>query len=121
MLAGAAAVAAAAALEQALAAKTREVAQIRVGDEDDIAAAAAVTAIRAAFRDIFFPAEAQRAVAAAARLHVNAGAVVEHRPYSVTDEASLAMPFKRSRGFAGRPLTPIAGITGVRKVAEDRN
>src|SRR5437588_756189 len=48
VLAGAAAVAAAATLEQALAAKAREIAQIRVGDEHDVAAAAAVAAVGAA-------------------------------------------------------------------------
>ncbi len=85
VLAGAAAVAAAAALERAFAAKAREVAQIRVGDEHDVAAAAAVTAVGAAFRDVLLAPEAQRAVTAAPRLHVNAGAVAEHRLYSVTD------------------------------------
>src|SRR5207244_10562619 len=49
VLAGAAAVAAAAALERALAAKAREVSQIRVGDEHDVAAAAAVTPAGPAF------------------------------------------------------------------------
>ena len=56
-----------------------EVAQLRIGDEDDVAAAAAVAAVRPALRDVLLPAEAQSAVAAAACLDANLGSVVEHR------------------------------------------
>src|SRR5881227_1772528 len=121
MLTRAAAVAAPPALERPFASKARKVAQIRIGNEEDVSATTTVAPVGAAFRNVLLAPKAQRAVAAAPRLHMNAGAVAEHRPYSVTDEASLAMPFKRSRGFAGRPLAPIAGVTGSRNVAEDRN
>src|SRR5262249_62399142 len=78
VLAGAAASPPAPALELALAAEARQVAQVRFCDKDDVAAAAAVPAAGAAFRDVLLAPKAQRAVAAAPRLHVNAGAVVEH-------------------------------------------
>jgi hypothetical protein len=52
-----------------------EVAEIRIADEDDVAAGTAVAAVRAALGDVLLPAEAQRTVAAAPRLHVDAGAV----------------------------------------------
>src|SRR5436190_10185380 len=78
VLSGPTAPAAAPAFERALSAEAREIPQVGVRGENDVAATAAVTAVGAALRDIFFPAEAQRAVAAAPRLHVNAGTVVEH-------------------------------------------
>jgi hypothetical protein len=71
-------VATTAALEPALAAEAREVAQILVGDKHDIAATTAVAAVGAAFRDVFLAPEAQRAVAPTPRLHLNAGAVAKH-------------------------------------------
>ena len=66
------------ALNTVFAAERREVAQIRVGDEHDVAAAAAVAAVRAALRHVLLAPEAEAAVAAAARLHLDAGAIVEH-------------------------------------------
>jgi len=73
-----AAVAAAAPFEPALAPEPREVAQVLVGRQHDVATLAAVAAVGPALRDVLLAAEAQRAVAAAPRLHVNAGAVAEH-------------------------------------------
>jgi hypothetical protein len=60
------------------ASKRREIAQIGIRDEDDVAAAAAVTAVGTALRDMLLTPEVEAAVAAAPRLHVNAGAVVKH-------------------------------------------
>ena len=55
-----------------------EVAEIGVGDEHDVAAAAAVAAVGPALRHVLLAPEAQAAVAAAARQHLDAGAIVEH-------------------------------------------
>ena len=78
VLARAAAVAAAPRVEDRLRAEGREIAQIGVGDEDDVAAAAAVAPVRPALRHELLAAEAEAAVAAAARLDANADAIVEH-------------------------------------------
>ena len=73
------AVAAAAACEAALALEERKVAKIGIGDEDDIAAVAAVAAVGAAPGHVLLTPEAERAVAAAAPTHLDAGPVVEHK------------------------------------------
>ena len=78
VLARAAAVAAALRVEDRLGAERREVAQVRVGDDDDVAAAAAVAAVRPAFGHELLAAEAEAAVTAAARLDADACAIVEH-------------------------------------------
>ena len=78
VLARAAAVAAALRVEDRLGAEGREVAQVGVGDEDDVAAAAAVAAVRAALRHELLAPEAEAAVAAATRLDADADAIVEH-------------------------------------------
>src|SRR5437763_1288960 len=57
----------------------REVAPARVGDEHDVAAAAAVAAVGPALGDELLAAEMDRAVAAAAGDHGQSGAIVEHR------------------------------------------
>ncbi len=71
-------VTAAAAFEPALALEEREVAAVGIGDEDDVAAIAAVTAVGTALRHVLLAPEAERAVAAAAASHLDAGAIVEH-------------------------------------------
>ena len=67
-------------LEPPLRAERREVAQVRVRDEDDVSARAAVAAVGTTLRDVLLTPKVQAAVAAATRLHVDAGAVVEHEP-----------------------------------------
>src|SRR5207237_4999401 len=54
-----------------------EVAQLRIGDEDDVAAAAAVAAVRPALRDVLLAPEVDRPVTAAPRDDVNARLVVK--------------------------------------------
>src|SRR5581483_10064266 len=78
VLAGAAPGLAAGGAEDALRPEAGEVAEVAVGDEDDVAAAAAVAAVGTALRHELLAAEAQSAVAAAARLHLDSRAVVEH-------------------------------------------
>jgi len=55
-----------------------ERADTRVGDQHDVAAAAAVAAVRAAPRPVLLPVEGGHAVAAAAGGHLNGGLVDEH-------------------------------------------
>ena len=61
-------------------AKRRQVAQIRIGDEDDVASRAAVAAVRTAARHVLLAPEAERAVSTTPGDRDDAGAVVEHRP-----------------------------------------
>ena len=65
--------------EPLLAREARQVAPARIGHGDDVAPAAAVAAVRPALRDMLLTAEAEPAVAAAARLDADLGSVVEHR------------------------------------------
>ena len=65
-------------LEAGAAVEEAEVAQVRVGHEDDVAAVAAVAAVGAALRHELLAAEAERAVAAAAAPDADPRAVVEH-------------------------------------------
>ena len=74
----AAAGAALAGAEPLVRADAGEVAAARVGDEDDVAAPAAVTAVGAAFRDVLLAPEVDRAVAAAAGDHRQPRSIVEH-------------------------------------------
>ena len=74
----AAPVPAAAGLHALIRPERREVTQILLGDEHDVAAGAAVAAVRTAFRDVLLAAKREAAVAAPPRLHVDAGAIVEH-------------------------------------------
>ena len=68
---------AAAGLELRLRPERRQVAEILVRDEHDVAAAAAVAAVGPALRHVLLAPEAQASVAAAARQHLDAGAIVE--------------------------------------------
>jgi hypothetical protein len=78
VLTGAASMTSSTTREQAPGPEAREVAQIGVGEKDDVASVAAVAAVGPSLRNVLLPPEAQRAVAPAARPHCNAGAVVEH-------------------------------------------
>jgi hypothetical protein len=61
------------------AAKRRQVAERRVGDHDDVAAAATVATVRPAFRHELLAPERERAVTAAAAGDVEVCAVAERR------------------------------------------
>jgi len=74
----AAPVAAAAGLHALIRPERREVTQILLGEENDIAAGTPVAAIRTAFRNVLLAAKREAAVATPPRLHVDAGAIVEH-------------------------------------------
>ena len=78
MLVRAPAVTPATAHEAALALEEGKIAQVVVGDQDDVTAVPAVTAVRAALRNVLLAPEAERAVAAATPAHLDAGAVEEH-------------------------------------------
>src|SRR5262249_43555971 len=80
--------------EQLTALGRRQVAQLGVRDEGDVAAATAVAAVRPALRHVRLAAKAQRAVTAATRLDADARAVVEHgapRATSVADRDEAAV------------------------------
>src|SRR5439155_18044427 len=97
-----------------------------VGDEHDVAAAAAVTAVRPASRDELLPTEVDRPVAAATRNHVQLGAIVKHRG-SRCQAPPKAVP-GTALGLAGRAVddgdkTPLAaGAKGHHAITrrEDR-
>ena len=80
MLARAAARLAAAGPELRLRAEEGEVAEAVIGLEDDVAAAAPVAAVGPTLRHVLLAPEAQASVAAAARQHLDAGAIVEQEP-----------------------------------------
>ena len=65
-------------LEAALAREEREVAQVWVHRDDDVAALAPVTTVRTALRHVLLPPEAETAVASATATHFDARPVVEH-------------------------------------------
>ena len=71
---------AAAGLHLLVRAEAGEIAPLRIRDEDDVAAVAAVTAVRAALRHELLTAKVDGTVAAAAGDHGQAGAIVEHAP-----------------------------------------
>src|SRR5205814_755981 len=93
---GASARAALARLEALFRPEAREVPQVWVGHEHDVAAGAAVTAVRAALGNVLLAPEAERAVAAAPRLHVDAGAIREHVPESASCRRSRSSGGYRS-------------------------
>ena len=72
------AVSAARSAEVTLSAEVREVAQVSIRLEDDVATVPPVTAVRPALRHVLLTAEADCTVAAAARLDVDACAIREH-------------------------------------------
>jgi hypothetical protein len=65
-------------LEALLRAKRRQIPQVRVRHQDDVAARPAVTAVRSAPRHVLLTTEVQAAVTAAAGLNVNLRPVLEH-------------------------------------------
>ena len=79
VLAGALAVGAALGLEVRGEAKLGQVAQVGIGHQFDVSAVAAVAAVRAAAGHELLAAEADAAIAAAAALHEDGGAIGEHR------------------------------------------
>src|SRR5207302_11144306 len=98
--------------------KRREVAQVGIGNQDDVAAGAAVASVRAALRDMLLAAEVQAAVAAATRLHADAGAVVEHACLVAGavdfDEAALAALTERDRSGASGEDRVVTADAGTR-------
>src|SRR5262249_43773400 len=82
----------------------RQVAEVRVRDEDDVAAGPAVAAVRPALRHVLLAAEADRAVSPASGLHLDARPVVEHavrRAQSVT-EMNRRSPLVRNETVPSR-------------------
>jgi hypothetical protein len=65
-------------LEPLLRAKRGQIPQVRVRNQDDVAARPAVTAVRSAPRHMLFTTEVQAAVTAASGLNVNLRSVLEH-------------------------------------------
>ncbi len=65
-------------LEAGASVEEPEIAEVRVGYEDDVAAVAAVAAVGPALGNELLTPEAERAVAAAPALHADPRAVVEH-------------------------------------------
>src|SRR5581483_6734076 len=91
--------------DQPPALQRREVAQRRVGDQHDVAAAAAVAAVGAALGHVLLAAEAEAAVAALPGLDANPGPVAEHgalRGLDDRDETALAARPERDRPLAHR-------------------
>jgi hypothetical protein len=78
VLAGAPAGLTAARLERRLCPEGGEVAESRIRDQHDVAAAAAVPAVRATLRDVLLPPEAQASIAAAPGEDMDACVVCEH-------------------------------------------
>ncbi len=75
----------------ALRAKRTEVAKPRIGDENDVAAPAAVAAVRPSLRHVLLAPETEAAVAAAAGSNVDARAVVEQSPSPPVTETSSSL------------------------------
>jgi len=67
-------------LEPAATLKARQVAEIRIGYENDISAGTSVAAVGPALRHVLLAPEAHRAVPAAPGLDPDARAIVEHSP-----------------------------------------
>src|SRR5205085_10533951 len=114
----------AAGLERLARAERREVAEIRVGDEHDVAAGAPVTAVGPPFRHVLLAPEVQAAVAAATRLNADAGAVMEHRSLLGGvdfDEALLAALAERDRAGSRREDRVVAADAGSRTGTELRS
>ncbi len=65
-------------LEVAPSSKRRQIAKVWVCDQDDVAARATVPTIGPTLGHVLLTAEVEAAVAAATRLHLDAGAVLEH-------------------------------------------
>ena len=78
MLQGSAPAPAPAGLDVLVRTERREVAEIGVGEQHDVAAGPAVSAVRSTLGHVLLATEREAAVAAPPRLHVDAGTVVEH-------------------------------------------
>ena len=91
------AVTAALALEVHLVAKVREVAELARGDDDDVAAGPAVTAVGPAFGHVLLAAKADRASSAAAAVHVDEGVIAQHDGSGLERPDARSTPRVRSR------------------------
>jgi hypothetical protein len=65
--------------EDARAAEEGKVAQVGIGEQQDVAAVAAVAAVRAALGNVLLAPEAERAVPAASAADLDPRPIVEHR------------------------------------------
>jgi hypothetical protein len=110
--------------EAAFRAERGQVAEVGSRNEDDIPAGPAVTAVRPTFRNVLLPAEVQAAVAAATRLHVDAGAVVKHprlvRGAVDFDESALAALLEGDRTGARGEDRVVAANAGACARTEPR-
>jgi len=62
--------------------KRRQITEVAISDEHDVAARTTVAAVRPSLRDVLLPTERETAVTAAARLNVESDAIVEHQRIS---------------------------------------
>src|SRR5262245_9871481 len=90
-------------------AKRREIAEVGVCHQDDVAARPAVTAVRPALRHVLLAPQVDAAVAAAPRLHLDAGAVLEH-----VDLLGLTVDFDEAA------FTALSERHGAGTLCEDR-
>jgi hypothetical protein len=94
-------------LEPLLRPERRQVAQVGVCDQHDVAAGPAVAAVRPALGHVLLAPKAERSVPASPGLHVNAGPVVEHASVRDGDEAAIA------RGIACDAVWKVARLRRV--------
>jgi hypothetical protein len=92
-------VAAAWSAEPFLPLESREIAQIRIGDQRHVPAAATIPAVGSAARDVLLPAKAEPAVAAAAGLDVDARSIVEHGGASLEQPRNTLLRTHSRRGI----------------------
>jgi hypothetical protein len=69
-------------LDMLIRTKCRQIPEVVISDEHDVAARTTVAAVRSSLRDVLLPAERETAVTAAAGLNVESDAVVEHQRIS---------------------------------------
>jgi hypothetical protein len=75
----------------------------------DTPAIAAVTAVRATFGDIFFPAKTNTAAATVARIYANCGFVDEfHRVVSITEDPAARLSSRLRRRQQSSTITAVS-------------
>ena len=84
-------------LEDPLRAEGREIAEVGIGDQDHVAAAAAVAAVGTTLRHVLLAAKAEAAVPAAARNHLDLRPIVKHPPSLPPGRTNQAPSSIRSR------------------------